>query len=101
MVNPVWIRDMPPPTNGRKLNRTYCNEVCHNYRSPMPRGGKNPYDTHASCTKCGNVWMLKTSCTVAKNGALRCPCCNWLMRTKAKRKHGGNTAALYNKPSGE
>ena len=47
-----------PPVNGRKLNRSYCNEICHNFKS------------------------------------------NIQCRTKAKRKHGGETAKLYTKQSG-
>ena len=89
-----------PPTNGRKLNRTYCNDTCHNYKSNKPNHGKNPYDTHVTCTKCDNIWMLRESCAVGKNGALRCPCYNIQCRTKAKRKHGGETTKLYTKQSG-
>ena len=89
-----------PPTNGRKMSSTYCKGTCIRFKAPMPRGGRNPYATHISCTKCGGVWMERTSCAIGKNGALRCPCCNWLVRVKAKRKYGGETAKLYNKQSG-
>ena len=29
--------------NPMPLNRSYCNGICHKFKSPMPRAGKNPY----------------------------------------------------------
>ena len=78
-----------------QLNRSYCNGICEKFKSPMPRRGKNPYETHVTCKKCDGIWMEKISCKVGKNGQLRCPCCNILVRTTARRKHGGETAKLY------
>ena len=75
--------------------RTYCNDKCTKYKSPKPNNGKNPYATHVTCKKCDGIWMLKTSCKIGKNGQLRCPCCNILVRTTARRKYGGDTAKIY------
>jgi len=87
--------DKKPPKNGYKVNRSYCNNMCYKFKSPMPKGGKNPYATHVTCKKCDGIWMLKTSCTVDNLSKLRCPCCNVLVRTTARRKHGGETKKLY------
>tara|TARA_R100000963_G_scaffold31016_1_gene22329 strand:- start:387 stop:644 length:258 start_codon:yes stop_codon:yes gene_type:complete len=81
--------------NPRKLGRSYCNNRCKEYKSLKPNHGKNPYTTHVTCKKCDGIWMKKTSCKIGKKGQLRCPCCNILVRTTARRKHGGETAKLY------
>ena len=86
---------VPSVTNPRKLSRSYCNDICVQHKSLKPNHGKNPYDTHVTCKKCDGIWMKKTSCKVSKNGQLRCPCCNILVRVTARRKHGGETAKLY------
>jgi hypothetical protein len=82
-----------PPKNGRKLNRSYCNEVCHNYKANKPQcnKGADPYTTHAYCKKCDGVWMKRESCVTSKTGQLRCPCCNIQVRTTAKRKQARAT----------
>jgi len=81
--------------NPRKLGRSYCNNRCKKYKSLKPNHGKNPYATHVTCKKCDGIWMEKTSCKAGKNGQLRCPCCNILVRTTARRKYGGETAKIY------
>ena len=64
-------------------------------KSPKPNHGKNPYSTHVTCKKCDGIWMERTSCNKNKTGRLTCPCCNILVRVTARRKHGGETAKLY------
>ena len=86
---------VPSVVNSTKLNRSYCNDRCTKHKSKMPRGGRNPYATHVTCKKCDGIWMLKTSCIVDAKGKSRCPCCNILVRTTARRKHGGETKKLY------
>ena len=77
------------------IGRSYCNNICTKYKSPKPNHGKNPYATHVTCKKCGSIWMERTSCIVGKDTKLRCPCCNILVRTTARRKYGGDTAKIY------
>ena len=78
------------------IGRAYCNNICIKYKSPKPNHGKNPYATHVTCKKCDGIWMERTSCIVdPKSSRLRCPCCNILVRTTARRKHGGETKKLY------
>ena len=84
-----------PKKEGNYSGKTYCNDQCHKFKSPKPNWGKNPYATHVTCKKCDGIWMEKTSCKVGKNGQLRCPCCNILVRVTARRKRGGETAKLY------
>ena len=86
---------VPSVVNSTKLNRSYCNDICSKHKSKMPRGGKNPYATHVTCKKCDGIWMERTSCNKNKTGRLTCPCCNILVRVTARRKHGGETAKLY------
>jgi len=91
-----WAAEKNKPKTKKNYNgNTYCNNLCHRYKAKKPNWGKNPYDTHVTCKKCDGIWMEKTSCKVGKNGQLRCPCCNILVRTTARRKHGGETAKLY------
>ena len=80
-----------PPVNGRKLNRSYCNEVCGRYKANKPNHGKDPYATHVYCKKCDGVWMKRDPCVIGMHNALRCPCCNILVRTTAKRKQARAT----------
>tara|TARA_B110000116_G_scaffold195387_1_gene170168 strand:+ start:437 stop:733 length:297 start_codon:yes stop_codon:yes gene_type:complete len=77
------------------IGRSYCNNICIKYKSPKPNHGKNPYSTHVTCKKCDGIWMERTSCNKNKTGRLTCPCCNILVRVTARRKHGGETAKLY------
>mgnify|MGYP003154276619 FL=1 len=79
--------------NPMPLNRSYCNGICHKFKSPMPRAGKNPYETHVTCKKCDGIWMKKESCI--QGTRIRCPCCNIQVRTTARRKYGGETKKLY------
>jgi len=76
-----------------QLGRSYCNGICHKFKSPMPRRGKNPYETHVTCKKCDGIWMKKESCI--QGTRIRCPCCNIQVRTTARRKYGGETKKLY------
>ena len=39
--------------------------------------------------------LNRSYCTVDNKGKSRCPCCNILVRTTARRKHGGETKKLY------
>ena len=85
-----------PKKEGNYSGKTYCNDQCHKFKSPKPNHGKNPYATHVTCKKCDGIWMERTSCIVdPKSSRLRCPCCNILVRTTARRKHGGETKKLY------
>ena len=91
-----WAEEkQKPKKEGNYSGKTYCNDQCHKFKSPKPNHGKNPYATHVTCKKCDGIWMERTSCKVGKNGQLRCPCCNILVRVTARRKHGGETAKLY------
>ena len=76
-----------------QLGRSYCNGICEKFKSPMPRRGKNPYETHVTCKKCDGIWMKKESCI--QGTRIRCPCCNIQVRTTARRKYGGETKKLY------
>lgn len=86
---------------------SHCKGICDRYKSPKPTvnnfvksddsvWGKDPYETHSYCRKCDGVWMKKESCTVGKNGALRCPCCNWLTANKSRKsKSVGSRKKVY------
>ena len=76
-----------------QLGRSYCNGICHKFKSPMPRRGKNPYETHVTCKKCDGIWMKKENSI--QGTRIRCPCCNIQVRTTARRKYGGETKKLY------
>jgi hypothetical protein len=85
----------PPPLHGH-LGKSYCKGVCIRYKSPKPNWGKDPYETHSYCRKCGGIWMKKESCIVGKNNALRCPCCNWLTANKSRKsKSIGSKKKVY------
>ena len=79
--------------NPRKLGRSYCNNICHKFKSPKPNWGKNPYDTHVTCKKCDGIWMKREDCIQGER--IRCPCCNIQVRTTARRKYSGDTAKIY------
>mgnify|MGYP003632714532 FL=1 len=81
--------------NSMPQGRSYCNDKCLKYKSPKPNHGNNPYATHVTCKKCDGIWMERASCNKNKTGRLKCPCCNILVRVTARRKHGGDTAKLY------
>jgi ribosomal protein L37E len=81
----------PPPLHGRQLGKSYCKGVCDRYKSSKPNWGKDPYETHSYCRKCGGVWMKKED-TIKS----RCPCCNWQVSNKSRKsKSIGSKKKVY------
>jgi ribosomal protein L37E len=75
------INSRPPPQKCRQLGTVYCKGICDRYKSPKPNWGKDPYETHSYCRRCGGVWMKKED-TIKS----RCPCCNWQVANKSRKR---------------
>lgn len=81
----------PPSKHAKQLGLTHCKGVCDRYKSPKPNWGKDPYETHSYCRRCGGVWMKKED-TIKS----RCPCCNWLTANKSRKsKSMGSNKKVY------
>jgi DNA-directed RNA polymerase subunit RPC12/RpoP len=61
--------------------RTFCKGICERIKSPKPNWGKDPYETHSYCRKCGGVWMKKEDVSQG----VRCPCCNFKVANKSRK----------------
>jgi hypothetical protein len=89
-----WAEEKQKPKNKADyIGNTYCNNLCHRYKSKKPNHGRNPYDTHVTCKRCDGIWMKREDCIQGKR--IRCPCCNIQVRTTARRKYSGETAKIY------
>ena len=94
----IYGKPQKPLKNPPKIQRTYCNGICHRFATPKPRTGSrtkttgDPYETHSYCRKCGGVWMPKE---VTIKG-IRCPCCNIRVANKSRSsKAKGNKKKVY------